>query len=151
MKKALIAAGVLLGCYYNTALAADMVTKAVASCEGGYTVTIIDNGGDESTIKYFVVKDNIPVAQGQGLPMVNNRTAEGLQVTNISIIPTQKVEASASGNKMVAYTYIVEYPVTEQQRNTSKQSVALLVNKDIFSRGKDEILYNCSQVISKSS
>lgn len=151
MKGQLIAVGILLGCHYNAAFGADLVTKAIASCDGGYTVTIIDNGGDESTIKYFVVKDNIPVAQGQGLPMVHNRTAGGLQVTNIAIPPTQKVNASAKGSKLVTYTYIIEYPVTEQQKKTNKQAVSLLINNDLFSQGKDEVLYKCSQLISKSS
>jgi len=151
MKGQLIAVGILLGCHYNAAFGADLVTKAIASCDGGYTVTIIDNGGDESTIKYFVVKDNIPVAQGQGLPMVHNRTASGLQATNIAIPPTQKVNASAKGAKLVTYTYIIEYPVTEQQKKTNKQTVSLLINNDLFSQGKDEVLYKCSQLISKSS
>lgn len=151
MKKKLIAVGILLGCHFNAAFGVDVVTKAVASCDGGYTVTIIDNGGDESTIKYFVVKDNTPVAQGQGLSMVHNRTAGGLQVTNIIIPPIQKFDASAKGVKLVTYTYIIEYPVTEQQKKTNKQTVSLLINNDLFSQGKDEVLYKCSQLITKSS
>lgn len=151
MKRQLIAVGILIGCHFNAAFGAYPVTKAVASCDDGYTVTIIDNGDDESTIKYFVVKDNIPVAQGEGLPMQHNRTADGLQVTNISIPAIQKIDRSAKGTKLARYIYIAEYPVTEKQKKTHMQAVSLLVNKDLFSQGKDEVVYKCSEVISKSS
>ncbi len=64
MKRKLAIVVVLLACKFQSVFAAEHLTKAVASCEGGYTTTILDTGGDENTIQYFVVKDGVPVAQG---------------------------------------------------------------------------------------
>ena len=56
MKRKLAIVVVLLTCKFQSVFAAEHLTKAVANCEGGYTTTILDTGGDENTIQYFVVK-----------------------------------------------------------------------------------------------
>ena len=151
MKRKLAIVVVLLACKFQSVFAAEHLTKAVASCEGGYTTTILDTGGDENTIQYFVVKDGVPVAQGMGLSAQHNRTVRGLQVTNISIPPIRAINTTENNRNVMIYTYIIEYPVTETQKKIYEQTVSLLVNYNVTSLGKDEKLYNCTQSISKSS
>ena len=123
MKRKLAIVVVLLACKFQSVFAAEHLTKAVASCEGGYTTTILDTGGDENTIQYFVVKDGVPVAQGMGLSAQHNRTVRGLQVTTIRAINTTE-----NNRNVMIYTYIIEYPVTETQKKyMSKQYRSLLI------------------------
>ncbi|HHO6716723.1 TPA: hypothetical protein ACRVQG_005871 [Klebsiella variicola] len=128
MKRKLAIVVVLLTCKFQSVFAAEHLTKAVANCEGGYTTTILDTGGDENTIQYFVVKDGVPVAQGMGLSAQHNRTVRGLQVTNISIPPIRAINTTENNRNVMIYTYIIEYPVTETQKKyMSKQYRSLLI------------------------
>ncbi|WP_434671031.1 hypothetical protein ACMYSO_26040 (plasmid) [Klebsiella sp. B345] len=151
MKRKLAIVVVLLTCKFQSVFAAEHLTKAVASCEGGYATTILDTGGDENSIQYFVVKDGVPVAQGMGLSAQHNRTVRGLQVTNISIPPIRAINTTENNRNVMSYTYIIEYPVTETQKKLYEQTASLLVNYNVTSLGKDEKLYKCTQTISKSS